>query len=90
MHANALPLSVWQRPHQRISELAACLMTGHPFVIKAGVMKASADAAASCVEQNSEFTTQISVQFSRQMRWMKIIQYLLFALYRGFYKIWFI
>ena len=95
MRANALPLSTSQRPHQRISGSAACLMTGHPFVIKAGVieagvMKASADAAASGVEQNSEFTAQISVQFSRQMRWMKIIQYLLFALYRGFYKIWFI
>jgi hypothetical protein len=60
-------------------------MTGHPYVIKAGV-----DLAALYAEQNSEFTAQISVQFSRQMRWMKIIQYLLFALYRGFYKIWFI
>ena len=90
MRANALPLSTSQRPHQRISGSAACLMTGHPCVIKASVIKASADAVALCAEQNSEFTAQISVQFSRQMRWMKIIQYLLFALYRGFYKIWFI
>ena len=53
-------------------------------------MKASADAAALCVEQNFEFTAQISVQFSRQMRWMTLIRDRLFALYRGFYKIWFI
>ena len=60
-------------------------MTGHPCAIKA-----SADAAALRAEQNSEFTAQISVQFCRQMRWMKIIQYLLFALYRNVSKIWFI
>ena len=91
MSARKAPCASWQALHGLLDRLASGAGSAEPARKQSRcVIKASADAAALCVEQNSEFTAQISVQFSRQMRWMKIIQYLLFALYRGFYKIWFI